>query len=381
MNIFKICLLSAAILFLQNQVPSWADDTSPDAPASAENGPPTTTDSSSMNPNEQNSDDATAAASAPDNPADVEAYSGDLGTLENQLFHANFASESMQSRLDRIERLIYGTAKSGTVAERMKELLTDVHMQAPTASPPASSEPVAAAPSSAPDAPSQNTQNYETQSEQPESSQGSQSYYYPSQNAAAGANGYQNSAQANSMTGQATIKGPQKSSSLKAEVSAMEMQVYQKTYNDSLNNRVARLEQTVFANQPPQHFSSLPLRINNLASALQPAFAHPQNLYESTPVLATSKESKKSEEEKQKNGHPFLKKLGAELARGAMMAGSMAGSMAVSSMMNGGYSNGYGGYGGGYGGYGGGYGNYGGYGGYPPFGGVSNFSGLAGMHF
>lgn len=99
-------------------------------------------------------------------------------------------------------------------------------------------------------------------------------------------------------------------------------------------------------------------------AALQPTFSQTHNLYASTPILASSKNSRSTDEEKQKQGHPFLKKLGQDLGRTVMAAGTMAGSMGMSSMMSGGLSNMMGGYGGGYGGMPGSYGGYGGYGGY-----------------
>lgn len=243
-------------------------------------------------------------------------FSGDLSSLENKFFHHDFAGDPIQTRLERVERIVYGSAKAGSVQDRITQLLIDV-----------------------PNLASDNTNTQASQMQQ----------------------GYNEEPQ-ESVSAPEAVQGPHKPPSLKAEVSSMETQIYGKTYpNDSLNNRVSRLEQTVFASQPAQKFAPIQNRISKLVATLQPQFAHPQNLYSGAPVIASSKLA--NEPEQEKHGHPFLKKLGHALGRTAMVAGSMVGSMAMSGMM-GGYGSGMmGGYGGGYPGYSGygnaGYGSYG----------------------
>ncbi|MBX9689915.1 MAG: hypothetical protein K2X27_24605 [Candidatus Obscuribacterales bacterium] len=258
--------------------------------------------------------------------ADAAQFAGDLSSLENKFYRHDFSSDNIVSRLNRIERLVYGSAMTGSIQDRITKLLLDV-----------------------PNLPAEADQA--TTNVQPVASQ---ALNEPAQ-------------------GQPAFKGPQSSPSLKAEVSAMESQVFGQTYpNENLTNRVVRLEKSVFAGQPVQTFGKITTRINNLMTALQPRFSTPQTIGTDTPVLASSKNANTSEEEKQKHGHPFLKKLGHALEQGAIMAGESMGSMAVGSMMGGyGGYNGYGGYGGlGVGGYGmGGYGPYG-YGGFPPTGGM-----------
>ena len=435
-NRFFNCLLLCFVLICQIQAVVWADDT---------------TD--------------TSQPAAADSAEDAK-YTGDLSRLENKLYQHDFATESVQTRLDRVERLIYGSAKSGSTDERMNELLKDVHMLPPqqAAAPPVSSAapsypqaeaapaypqpeaspaysqaqtqsayppayPQAQAQTAYPPAypqaqtqaayppayPQSETQGgYPPQQTADASPQIGSQYYpqvgdplgvttpaYPQSYQQAGSSfpqggsGYSQAgsgySQAGSypqnganyqqsgtapQTGSATayqkkdeskkekaIKGPQASHSLKGEVTAMETQVFGQNYEkDTLTNRVTRLEQTVFAQQPVQHFNSLPKRVDNLMAALQPQFGQPQNLYSGTPYLASSKESNKSDEEKHQQGHPFLKKLGSTLGRAAMVVGPMAGSMAASSMM----------YGGGMGGFGG----MGGYGGYGGYGGMGNMGGM-----
>lgn len=466
---FNKCLLSSFVLLLQCQTFAWADDTP---------------DSNSAAPD-------TAASS----PADDAKYGGDLSKIENKLYSHDFGSESASTRLDRIERLIYGSAKTGSMDERMKELLTDVHML-PNQPPPSAPGPVAPAPYQQSAAPSQSVDqgqfapaypsanqqqqtayppaNYTTQNQQPQyppsypqspeyppevqpaqigqqtydsqpnqatyppptqpqyppanqqasypptyqQSQyppadqqaqyppptqqaqypptGQQSQYtsqvqptqisqqsiYPPQNQA-DANYQQGMATLNSLANgytmgnpaaaqqqpQPAIKGPKAPSSLKAEITVMEQRVFGQTYDkDTLTNRVTRLEQSVFSQHPPKHFSSLPKRVDQLMAAVQPSsFSTPQNMYSGTSVLASSNASNQPEEQKQNNGHPYLKKLGATLGRAALTAGSVAGGVAIGNMMSGGSMMG------GYGGYGyGGYGNYGGYG-LSRMGGLTNF--------
>ncbi len=137
--------------------------------------------------------------------------------------------------------------------------------------------------------------------------------------------------------------------SLVAEISAMENEVFGKTYSrDTLISRVNRLNEAVFKGQPAQTFTPLSIQVSKLATALQPKFTA------NTQVPASSAYGKYKEEKDKdkKKGHTFLHTLGKVLVGVGEAAGAAVGGMAASSMMMGGYGYGYGGYGGfGYGGY------------------------------
>lgn len=244
-------------------------------------------------------------------------FSADLSALENKFYSHDFAGEPVEKRLNRLERLVFGAAKTGPVQDRITQLLLEVPLAAdpqPSAAPAVSAQPNTTVPA------------------QPDT--------------AAPAN-------------EPAIKGPSAHWSLQGDVTSMEKQVFGKTYtSDTLTNRVSRLETAVFAGQPAQTFMPMQMRINKLMSTLRPQFSAPKNYYAGKPITGTYSNSKNDEEKKK--GHPFWHKVGTVLGDVGRVAAEGAVSMAASSMMYGGY--GYGGYG--YGGYSG-YGPYGYGGGFP----------------
>lgn len=238
-------------------------------------------------------------------------FASDLSALEDKFYSHDFSNEPIEQRLDRVERLVYGAKKEGTVDQRVTQLLLNVPNLASASRQPSVS----------------NTQNEVAPDED--------SMNHPA------------------------IQGPPPDHSLSAEVTLLENKVLGKTYrSDTLINRVARLESAVFPGQTNQTFAPLNVRINRLLTATQPYFSAPPKYSSSTPIVASYQHSN-DEKEKEKKGHPLLHKLGKMIGKAGIFAGEAVGSMAMNSMMMGGY-----GYGGGYGGYG-----YPGYGyGYPGMG-------------
>ena len=57
---------------------------------------------------------------------DSKALNSDLSSFEERYFDQTFSSETTEQRLDRIERLVYGAKRNGTVDERVSRLLIDV---------------------------------------------------------------------------------------------------------------------------------------------------------------------------------------------------------------------------------------------------------------
>ncbi len=288
-----LALLAATFFQFNSQVlaadiPSeQASQLPPLAPAIDSNNP------SAQNPVPSGTADAnTAATNAAD--ANNAQFAGDLSALENKLYSHDFSDEPVEKRLDRIERLVYGAAKTGTVQDRITQLLLSVPLN-------------------------------------PDSSTTAQSTAQPVQ------------PDTEVPVSEPAIKGPSPHWSLQTDVSAMEKEVFGKTYNsDSLTNRVSRLETAVFAGQPAQTFVPIRMRINKLWTALQPQFSAPKNYYAGKPITSTYNDSRKQEEEKKK-GHPFWHKVGTVLGDVGKVAAEGAASMAASSIMMGGY--GYGGYG------------------------------------
>ncbi|MBY0548329.1 MAG: hypothetical protein K2W95_13620 [Candidatus Obscuribacterales bacterium] len=263
----------------------------------------------------------------------------DLTTLEYRLFAKDYPEEDVQRRLDRLERVVFGSRRSGAVDERVANLMREVAI-APTS-------PVA-------------------------DSGGADGYSY-------------------NTTGAAIATADQPTSLL--EVAAnMETEVFGKTYpRDTLMTRVARLEKSVLPKGSEQSLTPLPVRIHNLLVALQPKIqyqgVHNQNPYlqaaqsnqsysyatpstystYATPstysystTSTNSNNQQLTHEKKDSNGHPLMKKLGQILEGVGTVAGATLGSMAATSAM-------YGPYGYGYPGFYGGWGPYYGYG-YSPFG-------------
>lgn len=278
------------------------------------------------------------AASASSNQ-DGASLLSELSTLEYRLFAKEYPDEDVQRRLDRLERVVFGSRRSGAVDERVANLMREVAI--------------------APTTPVTDT-------------------------GAADGYGYNTTGAAVATTDQPT--------SLLDVVANMETEVFGKTYpHDTLMTRVARLEKSVLPKGSEQSLTPLPVRIHNLLVALQPKIQYQgiqnQNSYlrampsnqsysYSTPskyssyttpstysysTTNTNNDQQESPEKKESNGHPLMKKLGQILEGVGTVAGATLGSMAATSAMYGSYGYGYPGF------YGGGWGPYYGYG-YSPFG-------------
>ena len=264
----------------------------------------------------------------------------DLSLLEYRLFAKEYTNEDVERRLDRIERVVFGSRKTGAVDARIANLMSEVAI--------APSGPVA-------------------------DTGGMDGYKY---------NG----------TGAAIATSEQPTSLLEV-IANMETEVFGKTYpHDTLMARVARLEKSVLPAGTEQSLTPLPVRIHNLLVALQPKIQYQglqnQNTYLPTTTgsqsysyartpssysFSTSPttysysatgnddyEKQGKQKTKSSNGHPLMKKLGQILEGVGTVAGATVGAMAASSAMYGAYGWGYPGY------YGGGWGPYYGYG-YSPF--------------
>lgn len=276
--------------------------------------------------------DAASASSSQDGVSLL----SDLSTLEYRLFAKEYPDEDVQRRLDRLERVVFGSRRSGAVDERVSNLMREVAI-APTT-------PVA-------------------------DTGASDGYAY-------------------NTTGAAVTTADQPTSLLEV-VANMETEVFGKTYpRDTLMARVARLEKSVLPRGSEQSLTPLPVRIHSLLVALQPKIQYQgiqtQNSYlqttpsnqsysyarpstyssyttPSTYSYSTTNTNGNQQEatDKKSNGHPLMKKLGQILEGVGTVAGATLGSMAATSAMYGAYGYGYPGF------YGGGWG---GYYGYSPFG-------------
>lgn len=255
--------------------------------------------STSSDPSSNSTDSATAS---PSSDANSSQFDGDLSNLENRFFYHTYQNEPPEKRLDRLERLVFGSRKSGTVQQRITALLLDVpslndDSDASQATPSSASNTM---PATAP------TFSYHPQ-----------------------------------VAGQ----------SLVSEVSAMEQEVYGKTYgSDTLINRVNRLEKTVFPNDTKQTFTSITSRVNRLVQALQPKFSAPSlSTVPDSDSWTDTKGSGSGDDDKshpeKKKGHPFLHKLGHFIGDVGEVAGMAAAGVAAGSMMGYGYGYGYGGWG------------------------------------
>ncbi len=323
------------------------------------------------NADEESNADEKADAGTAQSPGDKQ-YLSDIDTFENKFFCHEFPQDSVSARLDRIERLVYGRVLGGSTSKRVSRLLADI----PNLAGRGAAQNKSAPDKLTPDATNaNNTENAISQADE-------EKPIYDKSNA---------------------LNSPERPRSLMSEVAAMEKEVYGKTYNsDTLIDRVARLEATVFPGKGSQNFTPITDRINILIVALQPKFTAPaanynllsQNTQSGYPPLAPSyaspvpsynqpsyNQDKNSDlynsdtvnsnyvygaknnynDQKKKTHHSIWHKVGKVLAGVGEVAGMAAGSMAMGSMM--GY--GYGGYGYGYPGFGFGY--PGGYG-YPMYG-------------
>lgn len=251
--------------------------------------------------------------------ANASQFSGDISSLERKFFARDFSDEPINTRLERLERIVYGKSRAGSVPERVSRLLLDLPSLQSAANTETSSPPEQAQPAIV---------------------------YDP------------------------VFSMPGSAPSLNDELSNMEKEVFGRTYStDSMLERISRLEHTVFAGESDRKFSPIVSRVNRLEAALQPRFSYNQAAaanQQSAPIYQAFKNSCHGKQEVQSSSncksekpHPFIHKLGKFLAGVGTIAGETIGGVAAGSMM--GYGYGFGGYGFAYPGFG--YPGYYGYGG------------------
>lgn len=312
-----------------------------------------------------------------------------LSAFEDRFFAHTFADESDSRRLDRIERVVYGSRRSGDVQQRLSRLMMDVPVitnSTNAALPPAAPSNQDSSSTSAqddPDTPEQAYNDYPTVTALEEQILGKTYEQLPVQQRlsqmeekafgqasssddlagrvdklrqyVANKNGLNENYLQSSSPSFSQYLQP---GSLESQVGQMEQEVYGKTYGrDTLISRLNRLDNTVFAGQPPQTFTPLAARVNKLWSVLQPKFSAPQTSYKFQPPQS-------KDDDKKKEGHPVWRKIGHFVEGVGMVAGEAAGAAAGAAAMSSMYVYGYGGFG--YPGYFGGMPYYGGWG-YRPY--------------
>ncbi|MBX9687231.1 MAG: hypothetical protein K2X27_11050 [Candidatus Obscuribacterales bacterium] len=286
---FAIATLLFGLIWVQ---PVWSQDSSPDNSSVA---PPLAPAFTPVN------------SAAPSQPVSAE-----LSELEFKLFAHDFPNESVEKRLDRLERLVYGAKLTAPVESRIQRLMRDVPSIQSVSSP-------------APD-------------DQTESSA------VPS------------------------FRASDQATSLSEQVGDMEAEVFGRTYpQDSLLNRVGRLERNVFPEQQEQTLTPLPSRIQHLMSALAPAIqtpeiqssnsllrSHSRSEYQ-LPYQANSEKqpnrvesnfsnasydsnsstvaNNNDDKDKSKGHHPIIHTLGKILGGVGTIAGETLGSMAYGSAL------------------------------------------------
>jgi len=364
-----------------------------------------------------------------------------LSTLENRFFFHQYTNESDDKRLDRLERLIFGHARSGSQQDRLNSLRIAI---------PAEDSPSTAGSSrtdSANSSPSDTTTEQRRQSTVPSDPNVD---YYPTVTAleeeiesatyktlpiqerlaqletkAFGKPSDSNDlskrvdllkeyvAQKGSKTEDYLSSSPPTFNSerpgMNQQIASLEKVVLGKTYDrDGLVSRINRLEKTIFPKQPLQTFSPITTRVNRLTEAIYPAGAAP-SAGAVSPLASdenegstnyTSSEQAQQQTSRGKDryapsdegaptrsanslpkGHPVLRKLGTVVGGLGAVAVGAVGSLATGMSGYGYGMGGYPGYGYGMGSYGmGGYGGLGGLGGYPygGFGGLRGFGGMGG---
>lgn len=292
-----------------------------------------------------------------------------LSAFEERFFANTFADESDSKRMDRIERVVYGRRRSGDTQQRLSRLMMDV----PVIAEPANSQrsQIAAAPTNNevdqdPASPEQAYNDYPTVTALEEQILGRTYEQLPVQQRLAQleVKAFGQASSSNDLAGRVDRlrqyvasknnlnenylqdNGPNfsqglQTGSIESQITEMEQEVYGKTYGrDTLISRLNRLDNTVFAGQPPQTFTPITMRVNKLWSVLQPKFTAPQTAYKYAPPQQTNDDDKKKE------GHPIWRKIGHFVEGVGMVAGEAAGAAAMGTAM--GYGYGYGGYGWGY---------------------------------
>ncbi|MBS2005484.1 MAG: hypothetical protein JST01_00495 [Cyanobacteria bacterium SZAS TMP-1] len=292
-------------------------------------------------------------------------FNADLSSLEDRFFCHEYTSDTPDQRLDRLDQMVFGRVRSGSVDKRLTSLLLSVpNVEAQSVQPNASTPQQDAAPLKS-ESPQLDTTQIPQSSPAPDPSND----YYPTVTALEEQIAHktevllpvqerlarletiafgkpstsndlsarvdrlkqyvsrQNGGNEDYLTTSNAVSMPSTDTGLNAEVSLMEREVFGKTYGrDSLSGRLTRLEQAVLPQQPQQTFTPLESRAQRLMAVLNsrntgPFYGSPASTGQG--VIATARNGNKPK------GHPFLHKLGVALGD--------IGGMAARSMMYGGY--------------------------------------------
>jgi len=250
--------------------------------------------------------------SAPTVPSD--SFNSDLSSLEDRFFMHEYADETADQRLDRLDVLVFGRVRRGSDEKRMTSLLMAVpNVQAKSVQPSSTNTTQGTSPLE-PERPQLAT------AQPPQAASNESSDYYPTVTAleqqitaktetalpvqqrlarletvAFGKPSTSNNlservdllkqyvARKNGgnesyLSSSNAVGWTSGNTGLAAEVSSMEQEVFGKTYSrDDLSSRLTRLEHNVLPRQPVQTFTPLAFRVNRLMSALNSARTGPIN--------------------------------------------------------------------------------------------------------
>lgn len=323
------------------------------------------------------------SAPAPTNAS----FNSDLSSLEERFFLHAYSSETAAQRLNRLDELVFGRVRQGSVQQRMTSLLLAVpNVQAQSAQPSPKKtqqatdalEPEQAdmANSQPPHSdPAESTDYYPTVTALEEQIAGQTERSLPVEQRLARLEtiafgkpstlndlservnllkqyvSKKNGGNDSYLSSSNAVGWTQGEAGLAAEVSSMEQEVFGKTYGrDDLTSRLTRLEKIVLPQQPVQTFTPIAFRVNRLMTALNSASAGPisssrassasgpaQSYYPSQNFAASSYMQQQqpqsamttAQNTNQPKHHPLLHKLGVVLGD--------VGGMAARSMMYGGY--------------------------------------------
>ncbi len=336
-----------------------------------------------------------------------------IGRLEVRFFEHRYRSDSLDERLDRLEKMVFGETRSGSVQNRLANLQSAVseadggltptsERSAPAGDrAPASGAPQGNAATALPPTGPSNAEagtdrqaaglpapevTYEMgdtvpfvngpaggdlpregswQEDQPAAS-GSPAGASEEGPEAYGAGGGDGAAPASQQESYSSASHERRG--LPHEVSRLEQQVLGRTYRGALVQRVRRLEESVFPGERPEDQVPLPERVARLWAAVD--LSTPPQGRAAAQGKAAGGSDHQAEPASGKRRHPILSGIAKAVVAVGKLAGEAAGAVGTGLMYGSMYGGMYGGYGYspfGYGGYGYSPFGYGGYG-YSPFG-------------
>jgi hypothetical protein len=311
---------------------------------------------------------------APASGSDIDPFNSDISSLEMRFFCHTYANETDDQRLDRLDELVFGYVRQGSAQKRITSLLLAVpNVQSTSeqqtgatpatttysleperpqmaAVPPPSAAPQPAAIPAQPSEDQTSSEPYpavtaleeqilgKTETNLPVAQRLSnleaKAFGKPSSSTDLGKRvdllkqyvAKKNGGNENYLTSSNAVGWAPGNQSLEGEVASMEQEVYGVTYaRDRLSSRLDRLDKTLLPNEPPQTFTPLVTRIDNLEAALNPTGAR-QQMISMVPHGEMQNTVKKK--------HSIFHKLGVVAAD--------VGSVVARSAMSGGYGYGYG---------------------------------------